>query len=37
MNQFIGVENVNEFYGGHYLAAIAGADVARVAERWRET
>ncbi len=37
MNQFIGVHNVNEFYGDHYLAAIAGADVARVAERWRET
>lgn len=37
MNQFIGVDNVNEFYGDHYLAAIASTDVARVAERWRET
>lgn len=36
MNQFIGVDNVNEFYGDHYLAAIASTDVARVAERWRE-
>ncbi len=37
MNEFIGVDNVNEFYGDHYLAAIASGDVARVAERWRET
>lgn len=36
MNQFLGVDNVNEFYGDHYLAAIASTDVARVAERWRE-
>jgi len=36
VNQFIGVDNVNEFYGDHYLAAIASTDVARVAERWRE-
>jgi hypothetical protein len=35
VSQFIGVDNVNEFYGDHYLAAIAEADVARVAERWK--
>lgn len=34
MTQFIGVDNVNEFYGDHYLEAIAKDDVKKVAERW---
>ena len=36
MSQFLGVENINEFYGDHYLAAIAESDVAKVAERWKD-
>lgn len=36
MSHFLGVENINEFYGDHYLAAIAEADVAKVAERWKD-
>jgi hypothetical protein len=32
-SQFIGVDNVNEFYGDHYLEAIAASDVGKVAER----
>ena len=32
---FIGVENINEFYGDHYLEAIAESDVGKVAERWK--
>lgn len=36
MSQFVGVENINEFYGDHYLAAIAESDVAKVAERWKD-
>lgn len=36
MSQFLGVDNINEFYGDHYLAAIAEADVAKVAERWKD-
>lgn len=36
MSQFFGVEYINEFYGDHYLAAIAEADVAKVAERWKD-
>jgi hypothetical protein len=35
VSQFIGVENVNEFYGDHYLDAIAESDVGKVAERWK--
>lgn len=34
-SQFIGIENINEFYGDHYLEAIAASDVNRVAERWK--
>lgn len=36
MSQFLGIENINEFYGDHYLAAIAESDVAKVAERWKD-
>jgi len=36
VSQFLGVDNINEFYGDHYLAAIAEGDVAKVAERWKE-
>lgn len=32
----IGIENVNEFYTHHYLAAILGADIRPQVERWRE-
>ncbi|HLT36160.1 MAG TPA: DNA methyltransferase, partial [Enhygromyxa sp.] len=31
----IGIENVNEFYTNHYLAAIVGGDVRPHLERWR--
>ncbi len=34
-SHFIGVENVNEFYGDHYLEAIAASDVNKVADRWK--
>ena len=37
MSQFIGVDNVNEFYGDHYLEAIAQSDVGKVAARWKAT
>lgn len=32
----IGVENVNEFYTHHYLAAILDADIRPQVERWRQ-
>ena len=31
----IGIENVNEFYTHHYLAAILGGDIRPHLERWR--
>jgi hypothetical protein len=31
----IGIENVNEFYTNHYLAAIVGGDVRPRLEQWR--
>ncbi len=32
----IGIENVNEFYTHHYLAAILGGDIRPHLERWRQ-
>ena len=32
----IGIENVNEFYTNHYLAAIIGGDIKPHLVRWRE-
>lgn len=32
----IGIENVNEFYTNHYLAAIVGGDVRPQLDRWRD-
>ncbi len=32
----IGIENVNEFYTNHYLAAIIGGDIKPQLDRWRE-
>ncbi len=32
----IGIENVNEFYTHHYLAAILGSDIRPHLERWRQ-
>jgi hypothetical protein len=32
----IGIENVNEFYTNHYLAAILGSDIRPHLDRWRE-
>ena len=32
----IGIDNVNEFYTNHYLAAILGADVRPHLDRWRQ-
>jgi len=32
----IGIENVNEFYTHHYLAAILGGDIKPHLERWRD-
>ena len=32
----IGIKNVHEFYTHHYLAAIIGADIKPVVQRWRE-
>jgi hypothetical protein len=32
----IGIENANEFYTHHYLAAILGADIRPHLERWRQ-
>lgn len=31
----IGIENVNEYYTNHYVAAILGADVRPFLERWK--
>lgn len=36
MSEFIGVDNINEFYGDHYLASIAEKDLAQVAARWKD-
>lgn len=33
---FLGVENVNEFFTQHYLAAILAGDLKPVLSRWRE-
>jgi len=32
----IGIENVNEFYTNHYLAAILGGEVRQHLERWKD-
>ena len=32
----IGIENVNEFYTNHYLAAIIGGDIRPHLDQWRE-
>ena len=32
----IGIDNVNEFYTHHYLAAIVGSDIRPHLERWRQ-
>ncbi len=32
----IGIENVNEFYTHHYLAAILDGDIRPHLERWRQ-
>ena len=32
----IGIENVNEFYTNHYLAAIMGGEIQPHLERWRD-
>jgi len=33
---FVGIDNVNEFYGEHYLAAILASDLKGTLARWRE-
>ena len=32
----LGIENVNEFYTHHYLAAILGSDIKDQLAAWRE-